>query len=391
MLYKELEQITEKDLDDLILNSVPEFRQIEYKKQYGDFKKVENKKEFLADVSSFANCIGGDLIIGIECDAESKLPINVSGINIENSDDEIQRLHNIIKDSISPNITNVLIKVIELKNSNHAIIIRIPRSWNLPHRAGSVTKGGFYTRNSNGKYSMEVDELRNTFILSDNLNKRIKDFRLERLNSIFINESYIPLYEGGKIVLHLIPLSSIHSSGLAEIFVFDNFLQKELQPLKSSGWDVQYNLEGFMSFTNFGSYTQLFRSGIIEAVESEKLRKESGLNIIPATFIEKMIMQSFNKYVNILRTLKISVPVAIFVSLVNIKGYSFQAGQFQPIYPNKHPHRKEILNLREVIIQNWDEPGDKIFRPIFDSLWNAYGYIGSVNYNEHGNWTQKAI
>lgn len=59
------DDITEKDLDELIDVGVPEGLIIEYKRDiYG--KSDADKKEALKDISSFANSFGGHLIIGIE-------------------------------------------------------------------------------------------------------------------------------------------------------------------------------------------------------------------------------------------------------------------------------------------------------------------------------------
>ena len=77
MFNKPLEQITIEDLETLVENSVPESRTIEYKQCFPS-NKDSDKKEFLADVSSFANTIGGILIFGI---TEKKgVPIDIPGV-----------------------------------------------------------------------------------------------------------------------------------------------------------------------------------------------------------------------------------------------------------------------------------------------------------------------
>lgn len=61
MISKGIEQITEEDLQNLIGNSVSERKTIEYKQTLPG-NSDSDKKEFLADVSSFANASSGDLI-----------------------------------------------------------------------------------------------------------------------------------------------------------------------------------------------------------------------------------------------------------------------------------------------------------------------------------------
>ena len=65
----------EADLQRLIDDGVPEGREIDYKLELAVATDQE-KKEFLADVSSFANTVGGVLYIGIK--EESLLPMELT-------------------------------------------------------------------------------------------------------------------------------------------------------------------------------------------------------------------------------------------------------------------------------------------------------------------------
>src|SRR5258708_28643064 len=65
VLNKSLESIQESDLQALVDNQVTERKTTEYKEALPG-NADGDKKEFLADVSSFANASGGDLIYGIK-------------------------------------------------------------------------------------------------------------------------------------------------------------------------------------------------------------------------------------------------------------------------------------------------------------------------------------
>lgn len=65
-----LDDIEEKHLQGLIDAKTPERKIIEYKSELPKFDDTDDKKEFLADVSSFANASGGDLIYGINAKDE---------------------------------------------------------------------------------------------------------------------------------------------------------------------------------------------------------------------------------------------------------------------------------------------------------------------------------
>src|SRR3954451_17276289 len=64
MIEKPVQGISKDDIDALVADEVREGRTLDYKEKLpGNADK--DKKEFLADVSSFANAGGGDMIFGV--------------------------------------------------------------------------------------------------------------------------------------------------------------------------------------------------------------------------------------------------------------------------------------------------------------------------------------
>ena len=64
MISKSFSEIEAADITYLVHEAVPEGRTLEYKETLPS-NSDNDKKEFLADVSAFANAAGGDLIYGI--------------------------------------------------------------------------------------------------------------------------------------------------------------------------------------------------------------------------------------------------------------------------------------------------------------------------------------
>jgi predicted HTH transcriptional regulator len=128
---KLLEAVQEVDLIALKDNKVTEVKSLEYKEALPG-NSDSDKKEFLADISSFANASGGHLIFGIK--ERAGIPVDICGVNIADPDAEILRLESIIQTGIEPRLPGVSTHEIPLSSGNHAIIIRIPRSWAMPHR-----------------------------------------------------------------------------------------------------------------------------------------------------------------------------------------------------------------------------------------------------------------
>ncbi|GAI14569.1 unnamed protein product, partial [marine sediment metagenome] len=200
MIAKNIDQITEENLQALIDNSVLEGKTIEYKQSLPS-NSDSDKKEFLADVSSFANASGGNLIYGIYEDRNTGVPKTLEGLTIENIDREIIRLESMIREGIEPRILGITIKSVNLSNSRTALIIRVPKSWISPHRVSFKGHDKFYSRSTNGKYPLDVAELRIAFNLSETITERIRKFREDRIAKIFGNETPIPFYDNPKIVL----------------------------------------------------------------------------------------------------------------------------------------------------------------------------------------------
>ena len=105
---KPLEQITKADIDALINEKRAESKTLEYKMKLSD-QTEDAKKEFLADISSFANASGGDAIYGIESDKDANgknngQPKAVAPIISPNSDATKLLLESSIRDGIAPRL-----------------------------------------------------------------------------------------------------------------------------------------------------------------------------------------------------------------------------------------------------------------------------------------------
>lgn len=51
-----------------------------------------------------------------------------------------------------------------------------------------------------------------------------------------------------------------------------------------------------------------------------------------------------------------------------------------------YPIEKDVLLLPEVLIENFEQNLAKTIKPVFDAIWNATGWSGSIHYDQDGNW-----
>ena len=154
----------------------------------------DDRKEFFADVSSFANAGGGDIIFGVadKRDGNGK-PTEHTGkgrragwrqCRMRKSAD----LDDMLRSGIEPRIPGCRIRSIDGFASGPVLVIRIPKSWAGPHMVTFKNLSRFFSRTSAGKQQLDVGEIRSAFTASGDLRAKITAFRTERLGKIVANE-----------------------------------------------------------------------------------------------------------------------------------------------------------------------------------------------------------
>ena len=170
MFTTAFDKIDGKEILRLKENSIPEDKHIEYK-DHINLDQLKDKKEFLADISSFANTNGGHIFWGIS--EESGIANEINGVDVSSIDELYQKIEAIIRDGLEPRI-NYELKFIELDSGRKVIIAYIYESWNKPHMVTLAGHGKFYARNNSGKYPLSVDELKTIIIHNQFLADKIR-------------------------------------------------------------------------------------------------------------------------------------------------------------------------------------------------------------------------
>ena len=349
-----------------------------------------DRREFLADVSSFANAAGGYLIFGIKEDAG--VPSDICGLQIIDVDAAILSLENSVRDSITPRIPGLAVRAIPLQNQRVVIVFRIPKSWALPHMVTFKGASKFYSRNSAGKYQLDVGELRAAFALSETTAERIRSFRKERLGMIVAGETPVAMGKAAKLVLHIVPIGAFDP---AVGFDVASLNKHPPQPLNAvSGWSQRHNFDGHLSFNKFGNapfvhtYLQTFRNGIIEAVDAYILTRPGGEHIIPSIKYEQEILRAIPSFLSVQKNLGVEPPFFIMLSLLGVKGY-IMGVDLSSGWSSGSPIDRDALLVPEVVVEDFNSAPTQFMRPVFDAIWNAAGWPQSRNYDDAGNWIGK--
>ncbi len=386
---KPLDLLEESEIRALLDDEVPESKVIDYKRSLPGPSDLE-KKEFLRDVSSFANASGGHLLYGI--DEENGVPVRICGLSDIDPDHEILRLESMVQTGIAPRIPGISMRAVPLSGGGSVIVVRIPRSWASPHM---ITKGSsrFYSRNSAGKYPLDVFEIRTAFSLTGTAVEMMREHRSSALGRIVAAETPAPLGDGPKIVFSIIPFAAFEPSSSFDVssLVRDYRSGRGALPLPLtglfSGW--RYNFDGLLTYDDRGSYTQVFVSGIVEAVDSVILgdrSKDLGEKTIPSLRYESALLEALPRYTSMMERLGVEPPVFVMVSLLGVKGRSILV--CTPEFSGNKDVKidRDALIVPEITVESFGRKAEEVLRPAFDAVWRAGGWERSMNYDDEGRW-----
>jgi hypothetical protein len=387
MIRKRLTEVVEDDLTSLIAGGVAEGRTIEYKRGLPGNTDAD-KKEFLADASSFANTAGGDLIFGMEED--QGVPTVISGVQATDLDASILRLENMLRTGVSPRMRYDL-KVVSAGAGLSVLIVRVERSWGGPHRVVFQNHDKFYGRNAAGKYPLDVNELRDAFALSSTVTDRIRAFRADRIIAIVDGQTPLPFVDSPTVVVHCLPLDAFASSAQYDVLPFYEE-PNLLQPMGTTRWDRRLNLEGVVSYGTHQpchTYTQLYRNGVLEVVNGNILAQEyQGRRVIPSISFERYVFRYLPVCLRTIQRIGAGAPVVVALTLLRARGLTMGVDTFYRS-ESGYPIAPDTIALPESIVGDLSTPIAKILKPMFDLVWNACGFPGSENFDSEGNWINR--
>ena len=301
-------------------SEVAEKRSLEYKQQLPE-RNDKATKEFLADVSSFANAGGGTIVWGVaeERDANNRptgLPGSALGLERAGLDAEVLRLENVLRDSVKPRMSGVKFDIVERDDKRAYLVTHVRRSWNAPHMVAHGGSSRFYSRNSAGKYQLDVTELRSAFVESESVASRIARFRDERLGKLVARETPVPLLNEGLAVLHVFPLDALTPG-----YAIDLGRAFDVVPRPSStrSWSDRFNFDGLLTFAGppkqngAMAYVQVFRNGAFESLRSSVIHttaEGASSKTLLCDTIERHLVDSLNTAFLFYRSMGIGGPLA---------------------------------------------------------------------------------
>ncbi len=389
MPLRPIESLSKQDIDHLVAVQTPENRNCEYKAVLPGNSETE-KKEFLADVSSFANAGGGRIYYGIpekrgEKGEKTGLPDEPTGLSDFNSDGDIQRLEHLLSDGVAPRIPGVHFKPIDDFPRGPILVLHIPQSWVSPHMVILQKWNKFFSRNSNGKQPLDVHQLRAAFADSEAIDDRLKRFRDDRLARIVAGETPIALHEGGWVAIHVLPLSSFAQRNSVNLTAVHNEPYR-LKPYNTTSYNMRYNTDGVCVWSSphggtfsFG-YNQLFRTGAVEGVNTFISGSEENQLILYNTAIQKIIIHVVTSALQTMSFLSVPGPYVVTAAIYGARDavleHVHNSIGMHSTRINHYRIDRDMLVLPDILLDQLPEDGEEALCPLFDVLWQAGGEPG---------------
>lgn len=153
------------------------------------------------------------------------------------------------------------------------------------------------------------------------------------------------------------------------------------------GHEPRLNLDGFLTFSPWhaeGStaYTQLFRTGALEAVSV--LIEDRHHVRLPVPDFEHDVAKLLREYLKVANNVGIDGPYSVFLSFTNVKGARLapRRSRAWPTEEESHTVQEESLLLPEFVIDERDGAAEKTLEALFETAWNCFGLIRPASHDD---------
>ena len=225
----------------------------------------------------------------------------------------------------------------------------------------------------------------------------LEDYREDRISKITACETPVPLTEGPKVVLHLIPFPLPETPTSVDLTSIEPAHEGLFLLGGTERAENRFNFDGraVADFPEEGkttaAYLQLFKTGTLESVYplfSEDHPEEENRKMIPGWSVETRLIKSIIPYLGLISFLELAFPVTSMISLTGVQGWGVLPNTHNRVWSNfRHLIDRDILPLPPIVFKSLPESTDEVasaLKPAFDVMWNAAGWEGSRNYGASG-------
>jgi hypothetical protein len=399
---RRLSTLTKSDLDGLIQRGVSESMYLDYKREIG-LGSDENRKEFLKDVTAFANSGGGVLVYGIDelRDSAGKptgLPGSLGGVECGNVGQLKSVIDHLIRDGIDePLYGSPEIAFVDVGGGKHTILVRVPASLRAPHMVKFKGDNRFYRRVNTGSERMTASQVRDSALQSSAAEVRVAELLGARRTVLRRRMPNKPF-----TILHLMPLVSDPRQ-------LDVTLESNIRRMQQVGesfgpydggrlrqWRGSHRLEGYqldeaVGGSSFESWDGIWnrilfhRNGLMEFVDAYTVRPAGGL--YHYYVVEPAIHTALRAGMSMYDDQMMPLPVAVSISLENISGLAWpEIDRLRQRIEKGRALPDGNITPEPVLITELAGDYTPAMKPLWDFVWNTAGQPRCTGYDDNGQF-----
>jgi len=206
LTIQELNSLGEAHLRAFLELAIPECLYLDYKVAFTGASDKDSKREFLKDVTAFANAAGGQIVFGAKEPSDGQT-VDDALVGIDGVEAIAQDLERLCSTSIDPRMSGLGFFRVPLATGKSCLIVNVPQSLSRPHMVSHAGHRSFYVRHSESSFPMTTHELREAVLQSASAELRAQQRVLNRVNQLRLEiEPSKPT-----IVLQAAPLISLES------------------------------------------------------------------------------------------------------------------------------------------------------------------------------------
>lgn len=366
MIDKALDQIVLEDIEKLVSYGRSEGLTLDFKEA---FPSADHKgtRDFLADVTAFANTDGGDIIIGVREDGNGAASALV-GIASSGLDEALRRIDDQLRSCVDPRIPLFRVQSISLATSNVVLVMRVGASLIAPHRVTFDKSSRFYRRGNRSNYEMSTAEIRQAFAASNDLPRRIRDLHRKAVESTTGQDMPCRIQDGPTAILTIAPLSVLREKRDVS-FTRDNAV---LPPRHTSNLNMVIGLEGLIVHSPIApeaggvrSWSINHRLGYLDFAWVVG-HQDGGRKLIWPKYFIPELKNTVSFSITRLRNLGIEGPWIAMLTLAGVKGYCIAV--HEDYIPG--PAWQNPAFLGEIID---DAMSPEALRPFTEGFWRLFG------------------
>jgi hypothetical protein len=249
---------------------------------------------------------------------------------------------------------------------------------------------------------MTISQLRDAFVLSGTVREKIREFVHERVNDLAGNAGGTPdapialHWDSPIFVLHVLPIAAFARHDFPIGVVHYREQSSKLAPIATRQHSSRLNLNGVVTVGDEKSttrgYTQLYREGILEALQSVPAQQGStpSEREMYVGYFERDMRAALARYLSLLADESIGTPICLYLTLLHATNCRFEYTQESHFRSSRTVGSylgSNVAVLPEVLIHDVSQAEvDKQLKVLFDSLWNCGDTPASPSFDDAGTW-----